>query len=125
MAHFALVENGEVKNVIVVSNSDCGGGDFPESEQIGREFIASLGIDGDWYQTSYNKNFRSNYALIGGTFDAERDAFIEVKPFPSWILNDSNQWAAPVPYPSDGDVYVWNEEEKTWKWVDHLEWLTS
>ena len=125
MAHFALVENGEVKNVIVVSNSDCGGGDFPESEQIGREFIASIGIEGDWYQTSYNKNFRSNYAFIGGTFDAERNAFIEVQPFPSWILNNSNQWEAPVPYPSDGDVHVWDEEEKKWKWVDHLEWLTS
>lgn len=63
MAHFAKVENnGQVSRVIVVANSDCGGGDFPESEPIGQAFIASLGIEGDWYQTSYNHNFRNHYA---------------------------------------------------------------
>lgn len=76
MAHFAEIENGIVKNVIVVSNDDCGGGNFPESEPVGKAFIASLGIDGDWLQTSYNSNFRGIYAGIGWTYDAINDVFV-------------------------------------------------
>ena len=69
MAHFAKVENGIVKQVITVANDDCGGGEFPESNPIGQTFIASLGIEGVWQQTSYNNNFRNCYAGIGWTFD--------------------------------------------------------
>jgi hypothetical protein len=76
MAHFAKVENGIVQQVIVVSNDDCGGGDFPESEAPGQAFIASLGLDGEWLQTSYHANFRGKYAGIGDTYDAETDEFI-------------------------------------------------
>jgi hypothetical protein len=54
MAHFAKIENDTVTQVIVVSNDDCGGGDFPESEPIGQAFIASLGLTGEWLQTSYH-----------------------------------------------------------------------
>ena len=61
MAHFAKVVDNRVVNIIVVSNDDCGGGNFPESEPIGQAFIASLGFEGDWYQTSYNHNFRNRY----------------------------------------------------------------
>jgi len=69
MAHFAKIENGkDVSEIIVVANSDCGGGDFPESEPIGQAFIASLGIAGEWLQTSYNNNFRGLYAS-GKIFD--------------------------------------------------------
>ena len=68
MAHFAKVTNGTVSDVIVIANSDCGGGNFPESEPIGQAFIASLGIAGDWLQTSYNNNFRGLYAS-GKIFD--------------------------------------------------------
>ena len=76
MAHFAKIEDSLVVDVIVVANSDCGGGDFPESEPIGQAFIASLGLDGEWLQTSYNSNFRGNYAGIGGTYDAVLDVFV-------------------------------------------------
>jgi hypothetical protein len=69
MAHFAKVKNGIVQQVIVVANSDCGNKEFPESESVGQAFIASLGLDGDWKQTSYNANFRSAYAGIGYTWD--------------------------------------------------------
>ena len=69
MAHFAKVENGVVQQVIVVSNDDCGGGDFPESEPIGQAFLASLGLSGEWLQTSYHSNFRNCYASPGWTFD--------------------------------------------------------
>jgi hypothetical protein len=69
MAHFALVTNNIVENVIVVANSDCGGGDFPESEPVGQAFIASIGLAGEWKQTSYNNNFRGIYAGVGYTWN--------------------------------------------------------
>lgn len=66
MAHFAQISSDNiVQQVIVVSNNDCGGGDFPASEPIGQAFIASLGLTGTWLQTSYHANFRSKYAGIG------------------------------------------------------------
>lgn len=71
MAHFAQIdENNVVQQVIVIANDDCGGGQFPASEPIGQQFIASLGIVGIWLQTSYNGNFRLNYAGVGYTFDS-------------------------------------------------------
>lgn len=69
MAHFANVQNNEVGQVIVVANSDCDNLDFPDSEPIGQAFIASLGIEGTWLQTSYNGNFRGCYAGIGYSYD--------------------------------------------------------
>ena len=83
MAHFAQTQNGVVGQVIVVSNDDCGGGTFPESEPIGQAFIASLGLTGDWLQTSYHANFRALYAGIGYTYDAVLDEFVApVAPVP-------------------------------------------
>jgi hypothetical protein len=76
MAHFAKVTNNEVAEVIVVANSDCGDLDFPESEPVGQAFIASLGLDGEWLQTSYHGNFRGAYAGIGYTYDPELDEFV-------------------------------------------------
>lgn len=65
MAHFMeLDENNKVKRIIVVANEDCGGGDFPDSEPTGQSFIASLGLEGTWKQTSYNGNFRGNYGSV-------------------------------------------------------------
>ena len=61
MAHFAEVDEYQiVRNVIVIDNSDCGGGEFPDSEPIGQAFIASIGIDGEWLQTSYNGNLEAS-----------------------------------------------------------------
>ena len=77
MAHFALVDDTNiVREVIVVSNDSCGGGNFPESEPIGQAFIAQCGLTGTWLQTSYNANFRGQYAAIGGKYDPETDTFI-------------------------------------------------
>lgn len=76
MAHFARVENGVVREVIVVANSDCAGGEYPEAESAGQAFIAGIGLAGEWRQTSYNNNFRGTYAGIGYTFDADADAFV-------------------------------------------------
>mgnify|MGYP003332806754 FL=1 len=69
MAHFAQIEDGIVRQVIVINNTDCGGGDFPASEPLGQAFIGSIGLSGEWRQTSYNNKFRNTYAGIGFTFD--------------------------------------------------------
>ena len=76
MAHFAEIIDNTVVQVIVVNNADCGGGDFPESEPIGQSFIALIGILGQWLQTSYNDNFRGQYAGIGYTYDPVLDQFV-------------------------------------------------
>ena len=76
MAHFARVENGVVREVIVVADSDCAGGEYPEAEAPGQAFIAGIGLAGEWRQTSYNSNFRDTYAGIGYTFEADLDVFV-------------------------------------------------
>jgi hypothetical protein len=89
MAHFAKIENNTVTNVIVVSNDDCGGGEFPASELIGQAFLASLDLTGEWRQTSYNSNFRNTYAGIGFTYDAVNDVFV-APPAPE-AVGDNNE----------------------------------
>lgn len=76
MAHFAKVENFVVQNVIVVSNSDCGDLEFPESEPVGQAFIASLGLEGEWLQTSYSGSFRGRYAGVGFEYSEDSDTFV-------------------------------------------------
>ena len=76
MAHFARLQDNTVEEVIVVSNDDCGGGNFPESEPIGQAFIASLGLRGEWLQCSYHGNFRAAYPGIGWTYDQTNDKFV-------------------------------------------------
>lgn len=116
MAHFALLdERNIVTQVIVVANNDILDENENESEEVGIQFCNSL-IAGNWIQTSYNANFRKNFAGIGFTYDSERDAFIPPKPCNSWTLNEETcQWEAPIPYPSDGQSYVWNENQKQWE----------
>ncbi len=75
MAHFARVDEGIVREVIVISNDDCGGGDFPESEPIGQEFIAGIGLQGEWRQTSYHGNFRGPYAGLDYTYNPLTNEF--------------------------------------------------
>lgn len=111
MAHFAEIDlNNIVKQVLVVPDAQ---------ENRGHDYLANdLGLGGTWVQTSYNAKIRKNYAGIGYTFDAARDAFIPPKPFDSWLLNEKTcQWEAPVAYPSDGLMYQWNEELKDWSAV--------
>jgi hypothetical protein len=120
MAHFAeLAQDNTVLQVIVVGNDSINNLPFPESEPVGIAFCQSLlGPDTRWAQTSYNANFRYNYAGIGYTFDptpAPSGAFIPPKPYPSWLLDTNTfQWEPPVPYPTDGGIYTWDEETQTW-----------
>ena len=67
-------------------------------------------------RTSYNNNYRKNYAGIGFTYDKERDAFIAPKPFSKWVLNEETcRWEAPIPYPTDGLIYVWTDNRTEWE----------
>lgn len=76
MAHFARVNNNVVQEVIVIANSDCDDLPFPESEPVGQAYIASLGVEGEWLQTSYNGNFRGRYAGPTMIYDATLDEFV-------------------------------------------------
>jgi hypothetical protein len=121
MAHFAQVdENWIVKQVIVVNNLVLLNEQGIECDWLGEQFCQSLyGAHTKWIQTSYNGNKYKNFAGIGYTFDPYRNAFIPPKPYPSWVLNeDSYLWEAPVPYPSDGGFYTWDEESGAWLAVD-------
>jgi hypothetical protein len=114
MAHFAqLDENNIVTQVIVVANSELLD-NGAENEAKGIAFCHGL-LGGNWIQTSYSKAFRKNFAGVGHTYDAQRDAFIPPQSYPSWILIESTcQWEPPVPYPTDGKVYIWDEPTKNW-----------
>ena len=117
MAHFAkLNENNIVIDVNVVNNEDINNLSFPESEAVGIQFLNKwAGQIFNWKQTSYNATFRKNYAGIGCTYNENLDAFILPKPFTSWILNETTcKWEAPIPYPTDGKEYEWNEETQSW-----------
>ena len=124
MAHFAKLGVGnKVLKVEVVSN------DIATTEQAGVDFLNNLYKSRDvWKQTSYNTYgnihkldgvpFRKNYAGIGYKYDQTRDAFIAPKPFDSWVLNEITcLWEAPIPYPTDGQYYVWNETNQIWDLV--------
>ena len=122
MAHFAkLDENNVVLEVNVVNNSDCMDANGVEREEIGIAFLVQWsGGYPYWKQTSYNGNIRKNYAGIGFTYDAERDAFIPPQPFESWVLNEETcRWDAPTPMPQDGEMYMWNEETTSWEVIEN------
>ena len=112
MSHFAKVENGIVTQVIVAEQDVIDSGLFGTG----------------WIQTSYNTHggqhpegrpLRKNYAGIGFTYDEQRDAFIAPQPFPSWLLNEETcLWDAPITYPTDGNLYLWDEITTSWAQVN-------
>ena len=113
MAHFAQIENGIVTQVISVANEELLENGV-ENEAKGVAFCVNL-FGGEWKQTSWNANFRKNYAGIGYTYDVQRDAFISPQPYPSWLLiEETCQWTAPVPMPSDNKLYSWDEDTQSW-----------
>ena len=122
MSHFAKVQNGVVTEVIVAEQ------DFINSGLVGPA--------SDWVQTSYNTRggvhysedgqpdggtaLRGNYAGIGYTYDSAHDVFYAPQPYPSWTLNNTTWlWESPVPYPTDGKMYEWNEEQRNWVEVNY------
>ena len=118
MAHFAeLDSNNVVLRVVVVDNKDTADAQGVEKEHIGAAYLERL-LGGTWKQTSYNGNFRKNYAGIGYTYNADLDAFVAPKPYPSWTLNADAQWQAPVPMPENGKMYSWDEAAQAWAEVE-------
>ena len=115
MAHFAKLDNNNIVIDVNVVNNDVL--DSENEEQSGIEFLTqwSNGYT-NWKQTSYNANFRKNYAGIGHIYDPILDAFIAPQPFDSWLFDEKTcQWYAPKPYPLDDNMYVWNEELEEWE----------
>lgn len=114
MAYFAQIdENGVVLQVLSVSNGDAPDPAPDHSEPLGQAFIASLGIDGEWRQTSYNHSFRKQFAGPGFTYDPVADVFIAQQPFPSWTLDGNHDWQPPTPMPSEG-MWLWDEGTLSW-----------
>ncbi len=116
MAHFAQIdENNVVTQVVVISNDDIRDENGNEVESIGIAFCQNLFGGGTWVQTSYNGTIRKRYAGVGYTYDANYDAFIGPKPFASWIFDSEKlNWIPPVPFPSDGGRYDWDETSVSW-----------
>jgi hypothetical protein len=128
MAHYALMDENNVVTQVITGRGE-------------NEIVDGISNWEDHYsevtgftvlRTSYNtyggvhytnaepskdqtKAFRKNYAGIGYIYDEALDAFIPPQPFESWFLNeDTCLWEAPVPYPTDGAIYTWDEETTSW-----------
>lgn len=117
MAYFAKIVNGTVESIIKVENSTLLDQNNVEQENLGLAFIASLGLEGTWVQTSFNSTFRKKYANIGDTYDAVNDVFITLPPYPSWTLDSNHDWQPPTPMPSDASEtkrYTWFEPNRVW-----------
>ena len=125
MASFAKIGlNGEVLAIHSVNNNLIQDANGNEQESLGISYLTELTNWAVWRQTSYNTYagthklngtpFRKNFATIGGKYNEDKDAFIPVKPYNSWTLNETTcQWEPPVEMPTDGH-YVWNEETQQW-----------
>lgn len=107
MAHFAEIDqNNKVVRVLRVAD---------DQQHRGQDFLANdLNLGGTWIQCSYNNNIRKQYPGIGYSYDAEADVFVSPQPYPSWTLDENHDWVAPVAVPSDGNYYVWNEQNQSW-----------
>ena len=129
MASFAKLNSENIViTVLSVVNEVLKDSNGVEQEQLGINFLKTLYNEPNaiWKQTSYNTHggvhslggipFRKNHAGIGYVYDSQRDAFISPKPYNSWILNENTcNWEAPVAYPTDGQIYKWNEEILNWE----------
>ena len=137
MASFAKIGlNNKVIEVLSVHNNELLDSNGVEQENIGIDFLTKLTGWAIWKQTSYNTNagvhnnggtpLRKNHAGIGYTYDEDRDAFIPIKPYNSWVLNETTcLWEAPVIKPDltqtqidNKNYYSWNEETTTWDIIE-------
>jgi hypothetical protein len=111
MAHYAFLNENNIVTEVITGIDET-------------ELIEGLHPE-EWYsnfrgqvckRTSYNGNYRKNYAGINYTYDKDRDAFIPPKPYNKWILNeDTCQWQSPLPYPEDDKDYIWNDNKGEWE----------
>jgi len=124
MAHFAeLDENNIVKRVVVIGNGvPTSDGPLGENDMHpdGETYVANL-LGGRWKQTSYNNEFRKEYAGIGNYYDEEKDVFIRPQPYPSWSLDSNNDWQAPVARP-EGEHEKYTDSEGVEEYYSEIEW---
>jgi len=114
MAHFAELDNNNVVLRVVVVGNDC----VPSDEHIdGETWCINFFKGGIWKQTSYNHNFRKQYAGMGFTYDAAKNKFISPQPHDSWALDANDDWQAPITYPT-----VKDDGEETPSWVYVIKW---
>ena len=125
MAHFAEIDALQrVIRVLVVEDIDTQDKDGNEVDSIGMKYLNDA-FGGTWLKTSYNTSgnthalggtpFRKNYAGVGGSYDETRDAFLPIKQYPSWVLDEATcQWKAPVTEPDASKKYDWNEGTTSW-----------
>tara|TARA_B100001964_G_C14028803_1_gene507312 strand:+ start:412 stop:762 length:351 start_codon:yes stop_codon:yes gene_type:complete len=101
MTHFVKLDENNVVTQVIVAEQD-----FINSGAVGDSFL--------WVQTSYNNNFRKQYAGIGFSYDKTNDVFISPKPYESWTLDASFNWQPPTPMPDDDEDYEWYEDTQAW-----------
>jgi hypothetical protein len=107
MAHWAEIDENNIVLRVTV-------GDNNELDEGYQWLLDNLG--GTWIKTSYNATIRKKFAGIGDTFDSSRDAFISPQPYLSWTLDEETcQWVAPIPYPNDDKIYLWDEATLSWQ----------
>ena len=114
MAHFTILDESNIVTAInVIANEDCLDGES-ESEAVGIAFCEALFGAATYKQTSYNNNFRKQYAQVGDTYDAVKDKFIREKPYPSWVLNADDDWESPLganpTVDGSNKSYSWDED---------------
>ena len=126
MAHFAELDNNNVVLRVVVVGNDC----VPSDEHVdGETWCINFFKTPNWKQTSYNNNFRKQYAGMGYTYDAAKNKFISPQPHDSWALDANDDWQAPVTYPTITtygsndplDIYIisWDEDNLRGTATDH------
>ena len=124
MAHFALLDENNIVTFVTVGRDEDNGKEAELNARTGQVYKqTSYNTRGGIYYTpgtsepdpDQSKAFRKNYAGIGYTYDSVIDGFIPPQPYPSWLLNTTTGlWEAPVPYPTDGKQYVWDEDVLSW-----------
>jgi len=124
MAHFALLDDNNIVTFVTVGRDEDNGKEAELSARTGQTYKqTSYNTRGGIYYTpgtstpdpDQSKAFRKNYAGIGYSYDATLNAFIPPKEFASWLLNTTTGlWEPPIPYPTDGKVYRWDEDTQSW-----------
>jgi|TARA_R100001132_G_C3203199_1_gene49582 hypothetical protein len=111
MAHYAQINSEGIVQQVLVMDNDL---EATEGQKGCIDWLQDNVSLGTWIKTSYNGNIRKQYAGIGHFYDSVKDKFISPSPFPSWVLNDDDDWIAPTPAPDDGKEYEWQENTKKW-----------
>lgn len=110
MAHYAYIDDNNIVVMVTVGKDET-----ELIDGLDTETYYAQGTPYTVKRTSYNGNIRKQYAGIGYTYDPDADVFIAPQTFPSWTLDENHDWQPPVPKPTDGLMYIWNEESQDWE----------